>query len=150
MRVCSCGCTKLENRELGLCASCNQARIKAERPVVVKARKEIAKVSDKQKVKLKVRANGYRQVKEDQDRCAHCGTTYRLTPSHVLTQKQYPAHRANPRNIILLCQREHDLWEHNKTLFRELCPDVWVLKMEIMQELEPAYYRQFISKHFTI
>lgn len=142
-----CGCSKLENRELDLCATHNQERIKAERPVAVKERKALNPISDKQKAKLKVRANGYREVKKQQDRCAHCGTTYRLTPSHVLTQKKFDRHRANPRNIVLLCPLAHDLWENNKTLFRELCPDVWDLKMHIMQELEPAYYLQFIGKH---
>ena len=151
MQVCPCGCIKIEHRELGLCGSCNRARIKAERPVVVKERKPIAKISTKRTAALKVRAVAYREVKLKQLCCAACGTRQNLTPSHVLTQKQFPQHRANPRNIVVLCgDRCHPLWEDNKTLFRELCPEVWQLKMSIMQELEPAYYRQFISKHFTI
>jgi hypothetical protein len=148
MAVCECGCNKLENRTLNLCGSCNQARIRAERPEVVKEKKPLNPISDKRKAALKKRAEGYREVLKITERCLGCGTTRNLTPSHVLTQKKFPLHAANPANIVPLCgDKCHPLWENNKQLFRELCPKVWDLKMHIMQELEPAYYLQFISKH---
>lgn len=147
MCACACGCTKLENRDLRLCASCNKARIVGERPVLVKERKPIAPISASRTAACKVRAVAYREVKKTSTCCRACGTTQRLTPSHVLTQKQFPQHAANPANIVVLCQRCHDLWEHYKAAFRELCPEVWEAKMKIMQELEPAYYQQFKNKH---
>lgn len=108
----------------------------------------MAVMSAKRTVALKDRRVAYRQVKEVSTCCAACGTTRNLTPSHVLTQKQFPQHAANPLNIVVLCgDRCHPLWEHNKTLFRELCPQVWEIKMNIMQVLEPAYYLQFKDKH---
>lgn len=147
MLACGCGCTKVENRDLGLCASCNKSRRIGERPVLVKERKPIAPISASRTAALKVRAVAYREVKKRECKCRACGTTQLLTPSHVLTQKQFPQHAANPENIVVLCQRCHELWEHHKAVFRELCPEVWEVKMKIMQELEPAYYQQFKAKH---
>ncbi|MBC6988989.1 hypothetical protein [Hymenobacter sp. BT491] len=34
-----------------------------------------------------------------------------------------------------------------KERFKLMFPDVWKLKMEIMQELAPEYYQQFQVKH---
>lgn len=147
MRPCKCGSLKIEHRELNLCASCNRLRRAGESFAVVKERKPIAQVSPLRNVMLKVRQVAYQEVKAEQKACAACGTKHRLTPSHVLTQKQFPRHAVNPVNIVVLCIACHDLWEHNKTLFRELCPEAWEVKMNIMQELEPAFYQQFKIKH---
>ncbi|SDZ01802.1 hypothetical protein [Hymenobacter psychrophilus] len=144
---CRCGCPKLENRDLGLCATCNRIRRAGEATAVVKERKPLAQVSAVRSAGLKNRQVAYKEVKAEQKRCVACGTRQRLTPSHVLTQKKFPAHAANPQNIVVLCVNCHDLWENSKAVFRELCPEVWEIKMQIMQALEPAYYQQFKAKH---
>lgn len=113
----------------------------------MKVRKGLAPISAKQAAALKPRAEAYREVLKITERCLGCGTTSYLTPSHVLSQKQFKQHRANKDNIVPLCQSCHDLWEHKKPQFRAKYPHAWDLKMHIMQELEPAYYLQFISKH---
>jgi len=142
-----CGSNKVENRDLQLCATHNRERIKAERPVVVKERKPIAQISAKRADLLKDRAKAYAVVKKEQPRCACCGTTYRLTPSHVLSQAHFKEHIANARNIVTLCQTDHILWEHHKAQFALMFPDVWALKMGIMEELAPEYFQQFKVKH---
>lgn len=147
MRACKCGNLKIEHRELNLCASCNRLRRAGESLVVAKQRKPIAQVSALRNVTLKVRQVAYKQVKAEQKECAACGTKHRLTPSHVLTQKQFPRHAVNPVNIVVLCQDCHCMWEHDKQSFRVAFPDVWSQKMHIMQELEPAYYQQFKAKN---
>lgn len=147
MRACKCGSLKIEHRELNLCASCNRLRRAGETLAIVKERKPLAQVSALRNVSLKVRQVAYKEVKAEQQSCAACGTKQRLTPSHVLTQKQFPRHAVNPANIVVLCQDCHCMWEHDKQAFRLTFPRAWEVKMNIMQELEPAFYQQFKTKH---
>jgi hypothetical protein len=142
-----CGSTKIENRDTGTCATCNKADRQAEKPVVVKERKGLKPVSDKRAKKLVSRAKAYKQVKEEQPCCACCGSRWRLTPSHVLSQGQFGRHMDNPCNLITLCQVDHNLWEHYKDKFAVMFPDVWNEKMKIMQELEPQEFERFKANH---
>lgn len=145
---CKCGSSKIENRELKLCASCNRVRRAADTVAVIRERKPLAQVSAVRSEMLKGRKVAYAEVKQEQPQhCAACGSKRRLTPSHVLTQKQFPAHALNPDNIVVLCQDCHNTWEHDKQDFRLTFPDVWALKLTIMQALEPAFYQQFVEKH---
>jgi hypothetical protein len=142
---CACGCLKVENRDLGLCATCNKLRRASQNPIAVKAPKPIAAVSPQRAAALAAQRKAYKTITA---RCCEaCGTPSKLTNSHVLTQKQFPGHMANPQNIVKLCLDCHELWEHNKPGFRINYPEAWALKMHIMQELEPAYYEQFKLKH---
>jgi len=79
--------------------------------------------------------------------CLACGTSQQLTRSHILTQKQFPRHAANPQNVITLCWADHCIWENEKARFARLYPDVWQEKLRRMQWLEPNYYALFRSKH---
>lgn len=148
MQCCiQCGSNKVENRDLSLCSTHNRERIKAERPVQVKERKPIAPISAKRAELLKDRRKAYAEVKKTQNKCACCGTTYDLTPSHVLTQKMFPLLSCLPRNVVVLCIEHHSTWEHDKASFCLHFPEVWNLKMEIMEELAPEYFQQFKQKH---
>ncbi len=85
------------------------------------------------------------------DCCAACGSNYNVTPSHVLTQKQFPAHRTDMSNVVWLCWSPcHQLWENNKAGFKAAHPEVWALKMGIMERLEPGYYELFKLKNPTL
>lgn len=79
--------------------------------------------------------------------CIACGGNDQLTRSHCLTQKQFPRHAANPANLVFLCLSDHQIWENNKARFRQMYPDAWAQKMEIMQRLEPNYYAFFRMKN---
>jgi len=79
--------------------------------------------------------------------CLACGASQQLTRSHILTQKQYPRHAANPQNVITLCWTCHCIWENEKGRFAQLFPDVWAEKLRRMQWLEPSHYALFKSKH---
>lgn len=144
---CKCGSNKIENRDLCLCASCNRLNRASTSAVAVKERKSLAQVSPLRSVALKARQVAYKEVKKREDKCACCGTVYDLTPSHVLTQKKFPDHAADPFNVVVLCAEHHNEWEHDKASFRKNFPAVWERKMNIMQVLEPAYYEQFKAKH---
>jgi hypothetical protein len=145
-----CGSNKVENRDQGLCATHNKERLRGERPIVEKERKGLRPVSVKQAEQLKERAKGYKEVLKRPQHCACCGDTRFLTPSHILSQGQFPQHRANPRNVVILCQIDHHTFEHYKDKFKLMFPAVWEEKMQIMQELEPQEYERFKAKHPTL
>lgn len=147
MPCCKCDNLHVEHRGLQLCATCNKIRLAGEKYATVKERKPIAQVSAHRAAMLKPRAEAYKQVSQSAKCCAACGTHRHLTPSHVLTQKQFPQHAANPLNIVVLCQDDHLLWEHSKPIFRDHYPEVWDRKMKIMEALEPLYAEQFKLKH---
>ena len=158
-----CG-AKSENRDLGLCATHNKARIKAEKPPAVPpqrkplqrvaiighvgstganlARAVIRQVSDKKRVALVAKKQAYAVVDAGPRVCVSCGTTERLTHSHVLTVGQFPQHEANPVNILLECAECHTIWEHNKAQAKRIQAS-WGRKMAIMQQLEPAEFARF-------
>lgn len=79
--------------------------------------------------------------------CLACGTSQQLTRSHILTQKAFPRHAANPQNVVTLCWADHCIWENEKARFARLYPDVWAEKLRRMKWLEPNYYALFRSKH---
>jgi hypothetical protein len=155
-----CG-RKAENRDLGLCATHNRQRIKSERPAPEQKPRAGLKpgkgfstgstlrpISDKQRVREKEKAAAYAIVDADEESrfCVSCGETGGiLTHSHVLTDKQWPQHRANPRNILLECQECHTEWEHNKSLAKQKHAS-WAVKMEIWEELEPRDFQRFKDK----
>lgn len=94
-----------------------------------------------------MRAVTYKSVSTSVKCCEACGAHRNLTPSHVLTQGQHKEHISNPRNIVVLCQDDHTLWENSKPIFREFYPEIWEKKMQIMRELDPQYYEQFKLKN---
>lgn len=155
-----CG-RKSENRDLGLCATHNKARRVADRPAPpAKERKPLKPgkalssgstlrpVSDKQKVKNAAKDAAFKIVDATQPHhCVSCGESgCALTHSHVLTDKQFEKHEANPRNILLECPECHNTWEHNKRLARATHAS-WQLKMEIWEELEPQDFMRFKIKN---
>lgn len=151
MTTCTvCGSNKVENRDLGLCASHNKARLQAEKPVVAKERKPLNPISAKRADRLRDRAKGYKEVKKRPQRCACCGSPYFLTPSHVLSQRHFPEFAANPRNVVILCTVDHNTFEHAKEQFKLMFPDVWEEKMKIMQELAPQEFERFKIKHSSL
>jgi nitrate/TMAO reductase-like tetraheme cytochrome c subunit len=154
----ACG-RKVENRDLGLCATHNKARRQDERPAPepkqrkplqarqgLQSRSTLRPVSDKQKIALAAKKEAYKEVDKGAQVCCSCGATSQLTHSHVLTVKQFPQHAANPSNILLECQDCHTVWEHNKPLAKQLHAS-WRLKMNIMFWLEPQYFEQFKMKY---
>lgn len=145
MPCCKCGGRHVEHRELQLCSSCNRARRAGENPLPVKAPKAIAAVSLHRAAALKVQKKAYATITAKC--CEACGRPGKLDNSHVLTQKQFPQHRANPFNILKLCRDDHEMWEHKKLKFRAAYPEVWATSMHVMQELEPQYYEEFKVKH---
>jgi hypothetical protein len=82
--------------------------------------------------------------------CAACGTYYQVTPSHCLTQKMFPQHRNDMRNVVWLCWPHHQLWENDKAGFKAAFPAIWQVKLDIMQALEPAYFELFQLKNPTL
>lgn len=149
-----CG-RKTENRDLGLCATHNKARLRAERPAPVpKERKSLttrqplnkravlAPISAKMKTALADKKKAYAVVDAGPQICCSCGDTNGLTHSHVLTVGQFPEHRANPANILLECQECHMIWEHNKPLAKATQAS-WGQKMRIWAALEPQDFSRF-------
>jgi len=144
-----CDSNKIENRDLGLCASHNLQRRKAERPAVVKVVKPIVKVSAAQAQKHSQQQKAYRVAELEEHCCVSCGATERLTHSHILTQKQFPQHANNPANLVLECQECHSEWENNKPLAAAKHAS-WQRKMNLMRVLEPEYFQQFKQKHSNL
>jgi hypothetical protein len=153
-----CG-AKVENRDLGLCATHNKARRVGERPAPepkqrkplqarqgLQSRSTLRPVSDKQKTVLAAKKEAYKEVDKGPRICVSCNCTEMLTHSHVLTVKQFPKHAANPANILLECQDCHYIWEHDKPLAKQTQPS-WAAKMLIMKTLEPQYFEQFKMKY---
>lgn len=149
-----CG-AKVENRDLGLCATCNKARVKAERsaPVprtakpmqrvgIIGHRSALAPISAKMKVALSEKKKAYAVVDAGPRICCSCGGTDNLTHSHVLTVGRFPQHRANPANILLECMECHTVWEHDKSAAKRVHAS-WAQKMAIMEMLEPAEFVRF-------
>jgi hypothetical protein len=139
-----CG-RKVENRDLGLCATCNKARRVSERPVAVKPVYEwkraapLAPVSTGHAAVLREKKKAYAVVdKEQPHHCVSCGGTEMLTHSHVLPEGNFKRHRNNPDNILLECQKCHQVWEHNKREAHRLHAS-WDRKMAIIEQLEPQY-----------
>jgi len=86
----------------------------------------------------------YRQVDEESNgRCLGCGGTWFLTHSHCYSQKQHPAHRNDPRNILILCVNCHPTFEHNKPRFRRVCPDAWEETLVRMEEVDSIAFHRF-------
>jgi hypothetical protein len=146
-----CG-AKSENRELGLCATHNRARLKSEKPVAPKkvyqmprATAPINPISSKKAVALRAKAKAYAVVDTGPRVCVSCGCTEQLTHSHVLTVGQFPEYEATPENILLECQPCHMVWEHDKhRAAREHAS--WGRKMAIMEALAPRYFARFQDK----
>lgn len=85
-----------------------------------------------------------RQAADDSDGCClGCRGTWFLTPSHCWSQKHYPQHRANPRNILILCVNCHDSFENNKLKFRRVCPVAWAETLRRMEEVDGPAFRRF-------
>lgn len=84
--------------------------------------------------------------------CFTCGPacSLPLTPSHILTQKQHPKHRANPDNVVAECWPMHMLWEHNKAEYARQYPGAFGRKMKRMRKLEPQAYAFFRMKNPTL
>ena len=152
---CPCGSNKIENKDAGLCGTCNKARNKAERPAVAPRerkplttrqpfanRSTLAPISANMKQALAQKKKAYAVVDAGPQVCVSCGDTSNLTHSHVLTVGQFPQHRANPANILLECMDCHTTWEHNKPLAKATQAS-WAQKMAIMQQLEPAEFARF-------
>jgi len=145
MPCCKCDNLHVENRDLGLCSSCNRARRAGENPLPAKTPKAIAAVSPHRAAAMVVQKKAYATITAKC--CEACGRPGKLDNSHVLTQHQFEVHRANPFNILKLCRECHDMWEHKKQKFQKQFPETWATSMHIMQELEPQYYEQFKLKH---
>lgn len=107
----------------------------------------LSRVSKQQAKAKYAMQKAYKVVDAGPRYCAACGITHGLTHSHVLTQKQFPQHRANPKNVMLLCYNCHATWENNKPLFATRHPDAFTEKMQRMQELEPQAAAVFRMKH---
>lgn len=73
-----------------------------------------------------------------------------LTPSHILTQKQWPKHKLNPVNLVWECWPAHCLWENNKLAYAREYPDAFAEKTDRMHRLEPQAYAVFRMKYPTL
>ena len=80
---------------------------------------------------------------ESDGRCCGCGGTWFLTHSHCYSQKQYPEHRNDPRNILILCVNCHALYENNKPKFRRVCAEAWAETLRRMKEVDKAAFLRF-------
>lgn len=146
-----CG-RKVENRELGLCATHNKARRVAERPVAPpkvynwKPRAAIPAVSKGMAATLREQKKTYAAVDAaEPEQCVSCGHGGKgLQHSHVLPKGTFQKHRNNPFNILLECPECHHTWEHHKHDARRLHAS-WNRKLEIIQALEPKYYTKFVA-----
>lgn len=149
---CPCGSNKIENKDAGLCGTCNKARNKAERmPTAAREPKSLTTrqpfvnrstlplISAKMKQALKEKKQAYAVVDAGPQICVSCGDTNNLTHSHIVPVGQHPELRAVPENIVLECMDCHTIYEHNKPLARRLHAS-WAHKMAVMQRLAPSYY----------
>ncbi|WP_345227974.1 hypothetical protein [Hymenobacter koreensis] len=97
--------------------------------------------------------NAYRVVDAGPRACFACGSSFQLTHSHTLTQKQFPRHAANPANVVLECIGCHALYEHNKAGYALRFPEAFAAKLATIRQLEPQYYALQALKHpnlFTV
>lgn len=175
MQVCRCGSTKIENKDKSTCASCNKADREAAREesktqanktsslkrsgfktkaeAVPLKRTALNPISKKQRAALNEKSKAYEEVSKraSGDFCETCGQTgVRLSRSHALSVGNFKLHESNPDNIVIECYGSsfscHDLWEHRKKAYRKLYPEAFQRKMEVIQRLEPEYYRILLSK----
>lgn len=106
------------------------------------------KVSKSQAKVKQQQAACYAEVKAaSSGRCEGCGGTWFLTPSHILSQKQFSQHRNNPLNVLILCVNCHSCYEHNKRKFSQECPAAWALTLERMQAVDTNAYAVFLLNH---
>lgn len=141
-----CG-AKSENKDLGLCATHNKARRKAEQPAperkvcaMPRATAPMRPVSAKKAVALRAKAVAYKEVDATAAHvCVSCGSCQMLTHSHVLPVGNFPEFEATPANILLECQECHMVWEHDKHR-AALLHASWSQKMRIIWTLAPWHY----------
>jgi len=81
------------------------------------------------------------------DCCEVCERYGPVEHSHLFTQKQHPAHRANPLNWLLKCRACHTLWEDNKRTFAARYPKAWTQILNQMQQVNPQAYAFFRHKN---
>jgi uncharacterized Zn finger protein (UPF0148 family) len=155
MQTCPCGSTKIENKDSGLCASCNrqarkaESKPKAQQPL---KRTQLRQVSTKKKEALNEKHKTYDQLSTRGIRwCETCGLSMvPLSHSHTLPVGAFPRYEAVASNIIMECyggsDRCHDLWEHNKARYMVLYPAMFNKRLAYILEHEPGYHRLLSGK----
>ncbi|MGI4864177.1 MAG: hypothetical protein ACRYFZ_09670 [Janthinobacterium lividum] len=107
----------------------------------------LPQTSEKMRTTIAEKRKAYRVVAAEQDCCFTCGNPYDLQNSHILTQKQHPEHRANPRNIVRECPGCHLLWENQKAAYADRWPAPYAAKLDRMQEIKPSAASFFLLKN---
>lgn len=108
----------------------------------------LAKVSKAKAAANRQQQRAYRVVEAGACYCQTCGATGPLDHSHILTQKAYPQHAANPLNIWLECRFTcHASWENDKQQYATDHPEAFAAKLAIIQQLEPQAHAFFLMKN---
>jgi hypothetical protein len=150
--ICRCGSTKIENSELGLCASCNRLRRKALSSPSVKKPTKINPVSKKKAEALSKKHATQKQMREQGIRwCETCGRSdVLLSHSHIIPVGQYREFEDVAENIIYECWGDSDschyIWEHG-TLEQRQAQSTWARKIEVIKKLCPKYLELIFLKN---
>ena len=158
---CSCGNKVIENKDLGLCATCNKARRKAESDALKpkKAFKPIKPISDKKKIAQAAKIATYKQMDETTPHyCSGCGRGgIPLSHSHIIPVGQYPEFEATLENLVYDCLMPnenrpeagfkscHDIWEHGTWDEAKLLNN-FQERLNIVLKLCPVYFNKITTK----
>jgi len=152
---CGCGSTKIENRDLGLCATSNKARLKAEKepkPKKVYTLKQtpIKQVSTKKAAAIRIKEKAQKEMRKQNIRyCETCGDPGHrpLSHSHILPVGQFPQFEATIENQLYECYGDsdscHNIYEVGDFL-QVYAQSTFSRKVKVMHKLAPEYLRQRI------
>lgn len=162
-----CGLTApIVNRKHMMCQQCNWDRLhpqegtyaenKAKRQAEVfdslrSKTKRPKQVSVKQKVARSQVAEAYEQMAKTREHiCTGCGTTQRLSHSHIIPRSRRKDLEADVRNITYHCLSMgeergcHDIWEHG-TLEEKATLNDFYDNMTYIEQIDFEYYNLITS-----
>lgn len=154
MQVCKCGSFKIENKDLSLCASCNKARLKADKPaapakVYTLKRSKLKPQSAKGAAATAAKIKTQKAMREQGVRwCETCGRTgIPLSHSHIIPVGQYKQFEDVAENQIYECFGSpgtcHEIWEHG-TMEQRMAQATFDRKIKVIARLCPQYLEQLI------
>lgn len=140
---CKCGSIKVENRDLGLCASCNAKRRK---PEPVQKIYQIPKQSEKKKKRERELAKVRTPKKKAITYCQSCDDPEGpLDYSHTLPVGQFPQYEADEENAVVECRKCHMIWS-NGNYEQKTKLLSWPQKLRFILKHEPGYWNKMQLK----
>jgi hypothetical protein len=154
------GCSKdkpIVNRKHGLCNECNTARLHPEndsftnqrqlqRTQLMKSVKKPKQISEKQKMlNLQIKETYQQMARTRIHACTGCGTTQRLSHSHLIPRSRRKDLEADIDNLTYHClsigeiKGCHDVWEHG-TLDEKMLLHDFESNMLYIKRIDFEYY----------